>query len=300
MSARRMSKWGYLKYLAYILPAVAIWFVLAVYPNIYIYRIALFKWNGLSMGKMTWVGFQNFYSILVNPSYSQLIYKTLLYIGALLVIQTPLALFLSVIIFSLRRSAGFFSGLYFSPVILSTVVVSLTWKYMYDPNLGVINELLRKIGAGELTRNWLNMDIAPVFAVVIHVWHKIGYPITIIMSGLTTIPESFYDAAEVDGVNRMQRFSYVTLPLLAPTLVRILLLTIITGGLAFDYSYLLGPVSSNVFVSKVDTLSVWLYRGGLQGNMGWPAALGTILSVVFLAVYIVYHFVSKAAEKNVS
>ncbi len=294
------AKYGYFKYLLYIIPAFAVWFVLAVYPNISIYRISLFKWNVLPWKQMVWVGFDNFYNFLTNPAYSVLVFKTLLYIAALILIQTPLALFLSITIFSLRRMKGFFSALFFSPIVLSTIVVTLTWKYMYDPNLGVFNEMLKAAGLGDLAQNWLHLDIAPVFAVVIHVWHKIGYPITIIMSGLTVIPDSLYDAADVDGVGRFQRFFHITLPLLMPTLLRILLLTIITGGLAFDYSYLLGPVSTNIFVEKVDTLSVWLYRGGLQGNMGWPAAVGTILSVVFLAVYIVYHFVSKATERNIA
>jgi ABC-type sugar transport system permease subunit len=289
-----------LKYLLYIVPAFAIWFALAVYPNISIYQISLYKWNGLPWKKMVWVGFDNFFNFLSNPAYSVLIYRTLIYIAALIIIQTPLALFLSITIFSLKKTKGFFSALFFSPIVLSTIVVSLTWKYMYDPNLGVFNAILKDVGLGAMQQNWLQKDIAPVFAVVIHVWHKIGYPITIIMAGLTVIPDSLYDAADVDGANGFQRFFNITLPLLMPTLLRILLLTIITGGLAFDYSYLLGPVSTNIFVEKVDTLSVWLYRGGLQGNMGWPAAVGTILSVVFLAVYIVYHYVSKATEKSVS
>lgn len=294
-----MRNGSQLRYLLYILPALALWFVLTVYPNISIYNLSFYKWNGLPWGKRTWVGFDNFYNLLANPAYRQLVWKTLLYVGALVAIQTPLALFLAVVIFALRRSKGFFSALFFSPVVLSTIVVSLTWKYMYDPNLGVFNELLSIVGLARLRTNWLNSNVAPVFAVAIHVWHKIGYPITIILSGLTVIPVSLYDAADVDGVNGIQRFTRITLPLLMPTLLRILLLTIITGGLAFDYSYLLGPTSSNIFVSKVDTLSVWLYRGGLQGNMGWPAAVGTILSIVFLGVYVGYHYLTKATERSI-
>jgi raffinose/stachyose/melibiose transport system permease protein len=300
MAMKKKRRFGHLKYLLYVAPAIAIWFVLAVYPNVSIYPISLYKWNGLPWGKMTWVGLKNFQNFLSNPSYRILIPRTLLYIGALIAIQTPLALFISYVVFTNKRLKGFLSGFFFFPVILSTIAVSLTWKYMYDPNLGAFNEILKLVGLERLRTNWLELDIAPVFAVLIHVWHKIGYPITIFLAGLTSMPDSLYDAADVDGVSGAQRFAYITLPLLMPTVLRIVLLTIITGGLAFDYSFLLGPISSNVFVSKVDTLAVWLYRGGLQGNMGWPAAVGTMLSVVFMAVYVAYHFVSKRTEQNLS
>lgn len=300
MSTRAVHKYSLLKYLLYILPAFALWFVLAIYPHIAIYPISFYKWNGLPWGKMTWVGLNNFRNFFFNPSYSRLVWKSILYVVSLVVIQTPLALLVTTLIHSMRKGGGLFSGIFFFPVILSTVVVSLTWKYMYDPNLGSINAVLSIVGLNALKTNWLELDMAPVFAVVIHVWHKIGYPMTIIFAGLTTIPDSLYDAANVDGANGIQKYFRITLPLLMPTILRILLLTIITGGLAFDYSYLLGPVSTNMFVSKVDTLAVWVYKSGNEGNMGWPAAVGVVLSIVFVLVYIIYHFVSKRTEGKIS
>lgn len=293
MTTKTLRNFRYLKYLLYVAPGFALWFVLALLPNLQIFRLSLFEWNGISAAKK-YVGLDNFHYLLLDPNTKRYIINTVLYIIFLLAIQTAISLGLAI---ALRRSTAhnhFFRTLFFSPLVLSSIMVGMIWGYMYDPNLGIINKLLSELGLGAYRHNWLGAAALGVFCVVlVHIWHNLGIAITLIMAGLQTIPETLYEAASVEGASPGETFRYVTLPLLMPTLLRVSLLTIVGGALAFDYAFTLG---GSLTSSEFDTLSVTMFRSLNGTNVGLPSAIGVLLALLIFVVFIIQYIVTRKVE----
>ena len=294
------ERYGVYKKLFYIVPLTTFWFVFSLLPNIHLFYVSFFNWNGVSKEKI-FVGLQNFKEVINDSQIPKVVMNTVLYVLFLLVIQTVFALVLA---YALRKNTKkniFFRTLFFSPLVLSTTIVGLTWGYMYDTNLGMINALLGAAGLKSLQQDWLGVVVLSVFCVVmVHIWQNIGYPITMILAGMTNISHSLREAASVEGASEVQIFFHVTLPLLAPTMLRIILLTIVTGAIAFDYVFILSGGGSSTNAQPFDTMTAYMWRNIFTTyNYGTPAAMSVFLSLTIFCVYIVQFFVTKKVEEKI-
>ena len=296
-----VQKYGYLKYMFYVLPGLIGLYIFAVYPNLQVFPLSFYKWNGVSKTK-TFVGWQNISTTFNSPYFKQSLLNTISYILFLFVVQSIVALLLALILKKNTVHNKFFRTLFFFPLVLSTVMVGLTWGYMYDPNIGLINQILTKIGFSNFSSFAWVTDAHPIratfFIVVIHIWHNIGYPITLLTAGLLTIPNDLYEAADIEGATARQVFTSVTMPLLLPTFSRITLLTVATGAMAFDYVFLMG--SSALIAAKYDTLAVGIYKDLAGTNLGMSASKGVMLGVILFVVFMVQYVVTKKIENSIS
>lgn len=275
------------------------WFVFGLLPNVHLFYVAFFNWNGVSKVKI-FTGLQNFKDVLNDIQIPRVVMNTVLYVLFLLVIQTVFALILA---FALRKNTRkniFFRTLFFLPLVLSTTVVGLTWGYMYDANLGMINTLLESVGLKSLQQNWLGVVVLSVFCVVmVHIWQNIGYPLTMLLAGMTGISRTLSEAASVEGASEGQIFFHITMPLLLPTLMRIILLTIVTGAIAFDYVFILSGGGSSTNAQPFDTIAAYMWRNIFSTyNYGKPAAISVFLSLTIFIVYIIQFFVTKRIEES--
>lgn len=288
-------KW---KYVLTVLPILFFYVLFAIYPNIQILPMSLYKWSPIRTAK-EYVGLHNF-EILFRVQWEDTIERignALLYIVGLFVIQTVLALILAVILQKNSRKNNFFRAYFFLPMVFSTTMVSLTWAYMFDPNLGVINTVLGLFGVegypgtNLFAENWQ----AILLIVLVHIWANIGYPMTILISGLNTISGDLNEAATVDGANSWQIFTKITFPLLLPTLLRLSLLTITTGAMASDFIVMLGSRNSMV---SYDTLASWMYKQTLLStDYGLVSAAGVVM-FFFLAIASLIQFVAMQKVEN--
>ena len=148
----------------------------------------------------TFVGLQNFREVFLDPHLKIVILNTFIYIFSLLILQTAIALCLTLVLHRNTRINKFFRTLFFSPLVLSGAVVGLTWGYMYDTNLGMINSLLGAAGLQSLQQNWLGIAGVSVLCVVlVHIWQNLGYPLTMMLAGMNNIPKNLYEVAQVEG-----------------------------------------------------------------------------------------------------
>lgn len=287
-----------MKYFFMMFPILIIWFVLTVYPNLEVVPLSFYKWNGISKDKL-FVGLQNFETIISNPDFNRELVNTLLYILFLFVIQTVLALLFAMILKKNTSHNKLFRTFFFLPLVFSSVMVGLTWSYMYDPNLGILNQLFSSVGLKAFNNfNWLGeSNRAVLFIVLVHIWANIGYPLTIIIAGLQTISDSLYEAANVEGASIVKIFFNVTLPLLLPTLLRVTLLTLATGAMAFDYVLLLGSTRQS---TAFDTWSVGIFKALLFPNLGLPAAKGVMLGIVMFFIFLTQYVVTKKVEDSIN
>jgi len=295
-----MRKYRHLKYVLYALPVLFAWFMVAIYPHLEVIPMSLFKWGPIS-DKKEFVGFY-YYKILFTLQWDRtkgFLINTLLYVLFLFLIQTVLSMALAMALQKDTRHNRVFRTLFFLPKVLSSTMVGLTWSYMIDPNLGILNNLLAALQIpGFPGHSFLSTETGAILLVVIvHIWANIGYPITIITSGLQTISTDVYEAAKIDGASRIVTFFKVTLPLLLPTLLRLTLLTVTTGAMSFDYLLMIGDRAET---KAFDTLSAVIYKGIVgDTNYGFESARSVLLFGILLIVCIAQFVATKKAEEAI-
>lgn len=180
---------------------------------------------------------------------------------------------------------GFFRSVFFYPVLLSPVVVALIWKWILQRD-GLFNALLVNLGL-ERVLFFLNANWAIFWVIFISIWAQMGFYTLILLAGLQSIPRDMYEAADMDGANRMQSFRGITLPLLMPTLLVVVVLSVIRAVQVFDQVWVLtggGPGTSTVYVVQ------YIYETAFANQtrqFGMAAAASVVLGVILLILTLI-------------
>ena len=196
-------------------------------------------------------------------------------------LQLVLGLSVALLLNRVRVLAGFFRAAYFVPFVTSAVAVAFVWNWMYAPQVGLLNQLLKALGLPMQTF-LRDPDLALPAITVVAVWRSIGFAIIIFLAGLQQIPDIYYEAAQIDGANRWHTFWRITLPLLNPVLVYLAVLQTIDFLRLFDLVLNMtngGPLNSTT------TVVLEVYNEGFGSyNMGYAAALTVILFFLILLI----------------
>jgi multiple sugar transport system permease protein len=175
------------------------------------------------------------------------------------------------------KGKKFLRTAFFAPVIISPVAAAVIWRWMYDPNFGLVNYLISFLGIGSI--NWLNEPTAAMFALIIMgVWKTFGINMILFSAGLQGIPDNYYEAAELDGAGKWAKFYHITIPMLAPTTFFIMIMSMISSFQVFDIVYVLtsgGPMGS----TKVLVFYVYEYAFKFF-EMGYASAISYFLFAV--------------------
>jgi ABC-type sugar transport system permease subunit len=203
-------------------------------------------------------------------------------------ITTAIGLGLAVWLDSRRLFArNLFRAAFFVPSVLPLVAVGLVWGWLYNPEFGAINEVLRAIGLGSLARGWLgSYDTAFPATFIASTWVGIGFPMVVYLAALQSLSRELYEAAQIDGASGWQQFWRLTLPLLGDTHIVVLTLAVINSFRVFDLIYSLtygGPAQST------QVLGTWMYFQTFQyGNVGYGAAIAWAIAAITITVSIPY------------
>lgn len=288
------------KYVLCLVPSTFLLILFIYYPRIAVLPMSLYKWSPMSSVK-EFVGLHNFEILFTAKLDDTLQYlsNTLWYIGGLFVIQTVLAMILALALQKQTRSNRFFRTYFFLPMVLSSTMISLTWTFMYDPNLGIINNLLGAAGVegfpgvNFFSENWR----AILLIVLVHIWANMGYPIMILTSGLNTVSDDLGEAAKVDGANSWQTFTKITFPLMLPTVFRLSLMTISTGAMSSDYIVMMGSRARGM---SFDTWSAYMYKETMNSmDYGRVSAASVLMFVILLIASLIQFFAMRKVEKRI-
>jgi raffinose/stachyose/melibiose transport system permease protein len=274
--------------LLYVAPAFAFMTVVLLIPLGLTLALSFTRWDGL--GPITWLGTTNYTAFLTDP----LVTAALRNAVALTIFYSavPIALGLVMAIALARIGARVRSPLrtlLFLPAVIAPVVVAVGWRLIYEPDTGLLNQMLTAIGLESLTRPWLGeFALALPATGVVATWMEYGLVMVLFLAGIQRISRDIYDAARVDGAGAIAEARYVTLPGLRYELAVAAVVTVIASFRNFDLVYNLtrgGPGSTTV----VPVLEVYR-RGFLHGQIGSAAALGvtitSIILVLTLAAYV--------------
>jgi multiple sugar transport system permease protein len=272
------DKIGYLMSMPYLISFA----LFIAFPLIFSFILIFHKWNIIT--PMEWVGLRNFERLFQDVLFFKSIFNTLVFLAIHIPLQIIVALVLAVLLNQKIKFRGFFRALFFLPVIISGVVITILWNQLYNYETGLLNLILVKIGLSKIP--WIN---DPAWAMpsiaIMATWKNVGLYIVLFLVGLQGIPKYLYEAADIDGANAWQKFSRITVPALNSTMVLVIILSTIGGFSLFIEPFVMtggGPINS--------TLSAMLYiynQAFYFGHMGYAATLGFFFAVIVLIVVLV-------------
>jgi len=269
---------GYLMSLPYIL----YFCVFVAFPLIFSLVLIFHKWNVIT--PMEFVGLRNFYRLFQDVQFFKSIRNTLVFLAIHIPLQIFIALFFAIQLNKNIRFRGFFRALFFLPVIVSGVVITILWEQLYAYETGLLNLVLTRLGCSRIP--WINSpEWAMPSIAIMATWKNVGLYIILFLVGLQGIPRYLYEAAEIDGAKAYQRFIHITVPALNNTIMLVIILSTIGGFSLFIEPFVMtggGPLNS--------TLSAMLYiynQAFYFGHMGYAATLGLFFALIILLVILI-------------
>ena len=260
------------------------------FPVIFSVVLTFHKWNILS--EMQYVGFDNYIRLFQDRLFWKALVNTMTFLIIHIPLQLVIALLLAYFLDQKILFKGFFGATFFLPVVISGVVVTMVWQQLYMVDSGLINKLLVSIGLGKV--EWLtNKNIAMISIAIMATWKNVGLYVILFLVGLQSVPRRYYEAADVEGANQWQKFRYITLPAINPTIFMVTILSTIGGFNLFIEPYIMtggGPLNSTL------SAMLYIYKQAFEYyHMGYSATLGIVFAFIIMMVVAVQKY---TIEKN--
>lgn len=261
------------------MPYMAHLLLFFVYPVVFSLILVFHRWDVVT--PMEFVGLKNFIRIFADEVFLQSIINTGIFLLLHIPLQIVLALFFATLLNEKIFARGFFRTLYFLPVVVSGVVVTILFQQLFSFETGLINQFLFMLGIDQVpwlvSEKWAMPSIA-----FMATWKNVGLYVILFMGGLQSIPSELYEAAELEGANSMQRFFHITLPMLNPTVVTVVVLSVIGGFSLFIEPYVMtggGPMNSTL------SAVLYIYNQAFNfGHMGYAATMGLFFAAIIFTV----------------
>jgi raffinose/stachyose/melibiose transport system permease protein len=279
----------------FLAPALVIFSVLVIYPILRSVYFSLFDWNGLGPA-VNFVGLQNYVDILSDNIFMIAVRNGFLIIALSLVIQLPLSLALALMVGRDLPGRALFRTIFFLPYVISEVITAIMWLGIYnpDPDRGFLNAILVLI-PGVKAVSWLgdtNLVMASIFIVL--TWKYFGLHMLLYMAGLQNIPTEIEEAARIDGANRRQLLTHITLPLLGSTIRTTIYLSVIGSLQQFILVWIMtkgGPVNAS------EVMATYMYRFAFTRFwLGYGSAVALVMFLICLSFSLVYQRLARQPD----
>lgn len=275
--------------MTFVVPALIPLTVFWIYPILRSMLLSLTDWDYMSPSYF-FVGLSNYVALFKDTRFYSALWNTFVF-GIGTVIPTIIGgMILALLLQKAFRGDGIFKFILFSPWITPTVAISIVWTWIYEPDVGIANHVLKFFHLPAL--QWINSSSTAMLAVIIvTVWKSLGYAMIFYITALEKVPKELYEANALDGANSWQRFRDVTLPCISPTTFFLVIITMVNSLQAYDQIQILtqgGPSGST------RTLLYMYYQLGFEEfNMGQATAVAMILILITVMLSLIQFVVSK-------
>lgn len=297
----RRARQGRGVYWLYLIPGGLLFAAVIVVPfgmNLY---FSMTRWPGL--GNPKWIGLDNYTRLFADATFWLSFRNSIAMIVAMVVVPTLIGLLLAAVLFDYLgkrfggRTASALRATYYLPQILPVVVAGILWGWILNPQTGALNVLLRQVGLDSLALNWLgDTSTALPTVMMVMIWVQIGYPVVIFMAALARVDPELYEAAELDGAGWFRRFRAITLAQIRPETFVVTLTCTIAALKVFGPIYVLtrgGPENTT------NVPSYFAYQNFFpKSQVGYGAAIATVLTVIVVIVSIVFIRLQTASERQ--
>ncbi|MEU1512328.1 sugar ABC transporter permease [Streptomyces sp. NPDC005811] len=248
--------------------------------------LAFTTWDGIGFDSIKWVGLDNFKELFTNnPQFWPAVQHNVIWFVVLILVPTPLGLFLAVQLDKKIRFSRVYQTAYFLPVVVSLAVTGFVWQLVYNPDTGLINSIIGANKPGHYI-DWIGDPHLNLWAILVAAcWRHTGYMMILYLAGLKGVDPSLREASSLDGANEWQTFKNVIFPTLRPTNTVVLVVTIIEALRAFDLVFVF-----NKGAQGTELLSILVTNNiiGESSRIGYGSAIAVVLLLISLAVIIPY------------
>jgi len=293
VSDPRKASWPVL--LVFLAPALAVYFGLTAYPAFRTIFDSLFTIEGLDR---TFVGLANYRDLLGDETFWIAVRNTFVWAFVAPVLDVATGLLLALALYAGVPFARFLRVAWFTPVLLSYVVVAILWMWLYNYDWGVVNVALRSVGLDSLTRSWLgDPNFALAAVIVTHAWKWAGFNMVVCLAAIHSLPSEVLEAAELDNCGWGAKLRHIIVPMLRPTLLNLYVLAFIGKMKVFDLVWIMtggGPLWAT------ETVSTYVYKRAFNWNtfdLGYPSAIASVWFVVVCAAVVILNRVLATRER---
>lgn len=263
--------------LLFLAPSLLILGVFNFYPIAEVFRLSTFKWDNLSKVR-TFIGFDNFVTLF----HSERFWNSLKVTGEYTLVVTAVSIFLGLVLAVLLNNRlllgkSFWRSMFFLPVVTPTVAAAMVWILLFNPGFGLVNVVLRALGLQGL--NWLaDTTWALPTVMSLGIWRRLGFTTMLYLAALQSLSKEYYESAEIDGANAVQRFLHITVPLLRSTTIMLVILGVVDSFLVFDQVMVLtrgGPGDAT------EVIGMLMYTTSFSSfKLGYGAAISVVMFIV--------------------
>ncbi|CDP49909.1 carbohydrate ABC transporter permease [Paradevosia shaoguanensis] len=271
-----------------ILPTLAIFAYVRMFPIADTLRLSLHKWDILSK-KKPFIGLANFQELMGDRLFQEALLNTTIIAFGVLIITIPLAMVLAALIFHRTRSrfAGFYETAVFIPHVVSLVPAAMAWKWIFDARLGPLNAFLGLFGIQP--QAWLFDPVLSVICVIVLCsWQALGYAVLIYIVGFKSLPVSLYEAAKLDGASGPQSFWHLSIPMLKPITLYVSVVTLVSGFNVYAQAFVLASDAQGAPGRQVRVLVLDMLENSFRNyRVGYAASEAVVLLAIVLVLTLV-------------
>ena len=252
------------------------------------------KYTGIGTPK--WIGISNYAKLLQNAMFLNSMKNSLVILLVAMLVLLPFSFLCAVLLNQRIRGTGFAKTAIFSPAIMAAVVVGIIWSYIFDPSIGLINNLLRALGLGALSQQWIGgLTLTPYSVAIVYCWQQTGFLATIFLAGIKGIPEELFESASLEGANTWQKMWYITIPMIKYVFT-IVIVQIINGTLkVFEVVLQLTNGGPNHYS---ETMVTYSYNITFKNSQyGYGMAMAVIVFAICMVFSIMYMTITQKREK---
>lgn len=281
--------------IAFITPALVLLFIFLFIPFFMTVGYSFTNYNILKPDRMEFVGIKNFIRLTQDTVFLKSIVNTFVFVILVVPLQVCLALGLALMINRKMKGISVYRLAFFAPTVLSLVVVSILWTYIYNPNNGLLNSLLGSVGIGPF--KFLNdPKTAMLCIVILSAWQGCGFQMMIFLSGLQDIPQYLYEAAAVDGATKWHQFWHITIPGLKNITVFISLSIVVSA-----FQLIIQPMMMTAGGPQNSTMTIVyeIYQTGFKYNkMGYGSAMALVFTVMVLILTLIQNKITNKSNED--
>jgi ABC-type sugar transport system permease subunit len=287
------TPWGTI--VAFLLPALTIYVAFTAYPVVRTF------WNSFHKvlpRREDFVGLENYWQLVVDEIFWRAVRNTIAWAIASPLAEVSIALVLALALYAKVPGARFFRVAWFTPVLMSYVVVGILWVWIYNYDWGAVNAALRAIGLGQFARAWLGDPATALPALVLVTsWMWTGFNMVVLLAALHSLPREVIEAAELDNCGWGAKLRYVIVPLVRPTILNLIVLSFIGKMKIFDLVWITtkgGPLWST------ETVSTYVYKRAFEWStfdLGYPSTIATVWFAIVLGAVLALTWAFRLREK---
>jgi N-acetylglucosamine transport system permease protein len=270
----------------FLLPAILLYGIFVIWPYAQAIYVSLTSWRGVS-GTKPFVGLENYQRLWDDERFHEALARN----GQLLIVLPLVTIAIALTFAALFtqgsqqiRGAGFYRIVFFFPQIIPAVIVGILWSYVYTPNIGLFNGILRVIGLGDVSTSWLTDPSTVLWAIAaVAIWSSVGFYMVIFLASMQSIPTSFYEAAILDGATRWTSFKDITFPLIWETIRTSIIYLAIAALDFFILIVVISGGSTTTTARRAEVAALYLYNQAFDSSRwGYASAIGVVLLILTL------------------